>query len=231
MWCPKYSNQQLEDELKTVFKSKRIGDAKTRLLVPAWNGTTNRVYIYKTAHSKRLTTDYKDLAIDAALATSAAPTFLQKHQTKNSVSLVDGGVWANNPTSLAVVEGIGLGWERSKIKVLSIGCLENVLVLPSRPSAFSMALKQAALFMAGQSHGSLGMAHVLTGDVGGANHKAIYRVSQPVPNNFYKLDDTSKINELCERGVDEFRNQKPNLMPIFFTDEVEPFEPIHRIDK
>ena len=228
VWSPKYSNQTLGAELKSVLMDKRIGDAKTRLLVPAWNGKTNRVYIYKTAHSERLTTDYKDLAVDAALATSAAPTFFQEYQTQNSVGLVDGGVWANNPASLAVVEGIGLGWERREIKVLSIGCLDNVWVLPSKPSAASMAMKQSGLLMSGQSHGSLGMAHVLTGDVGGANHKAIYRISQPVPDNFYALDDTSKIDELRGRGFDEFRNQKPDLLPVFFKEQAEKFNPIHR---
>jgi hypothetical protein len=38
-----------------------------------------RVYIYKTAHHPRLETDYRVPALDAAMATAAAPTFLKPH--------------------------------------------------------------------------------------------------------------------------------------------------------
>lgn len=231
LFGPKHSSTNLEVELKAVLQDKKIGDAQTRLLVPAWNGKTNRVYIYKTAHSDRLTTDYKDLALDAAMATSAAPTFFKEYTTGNSVGLVDGGVWANNPASLAVVEGIDLGWERNEIRVLSIGCLDDTWVLPSAPSGRSLLMKQSGLFMTGQAHGSLGIAHVLTGDVGGSGHKAIYRLSQPVPEDYYALDDTSKIAELKSRGFDEFRNRKPDLLPVFFEHFAEKFSPIHRTDQ
>jgi hypothetical protein len=77
------------------------------------------VYLYKTAHHPRLETDYKQPAIDAAMATAAAPTFLKPHMTESAVELVDGGVWANNPIGVAAVEAIGmLGWPRDKLKIL-----------------------------------------------------------------------------------------------------------------
>ncbi|GAB5439485.1 MAG: hypothetical protein FalmKO_46100 [Falsiruegeria mediterranea] len=48
--------------------------------------------------------------------------------------------------------------------------------------------------MAGQSHGSLGTAHILTGHVGGSVHKAIYRVNLMVPAGNYGLDNTARIS-------------------------------------
>ena len=103
----KYDSNALRSALQDVFGNKRIGEATTRLMVPAWNPVAQCVYIYKTAHHPRLKTDYRSFAVDAALATSAAPTYFQHHITQHDVGLLDGGVWANNPIGIAAVEATG----------------------------------------------------------------------------------------------------------------------------
>ena len=228
-WGPKYNTNALQTILEEVFGERKIGEAKTRLVIPAWHQQMGSVYIFKTAHHERLRTDYKELAREAAMATSAAPTYFQEFITSRDVGLVDGGVWANNPIAVAVAEGIGtLNWAPSDIRVLSIGCLENVVEMRDAYGAIRLAPKLAGLFMAGQSHGSLGLAHVLTGDVGGANHKAIYRVTQSVPENFFSLDDTTRIQKLKSRAYTQARSDKSDLLHVFFHDEVDPFQPIYR---
>ena len=228
-WGPKYQPDGLKAALSDVLGDRKIGEAKTRLMIPAWHQQMGAVYIFKTAHHERLKTDYKELARDAAMATASAPTYFREFITARDVGLVDGGVWANNPTGIAVAEGIGtLGWTPSDIRILSIGCLEDVVEMRDAYGAARLAPKLAGLFMAGQSHGSNGLAHILTGDVGGSNHKAIYRVSQPVPEGFFALDDTSKIQKLKSRAFAQARIDKPDLSPVFFSDTVEPFEPIYR---
>ena len=227
-WGLKYSSKELKAAISKVFLKQTIGDAKTRLLIPAWNRITNEGYLYKTAHHERFSTDYKELASDVAMATAAAPTYFPEHITKNRVGLVDGGIWANNPASLAVVEGIGtLGWQKDEIRVLSIGCFDETTILKGTLGPIRLSFKSTGLFMAGQSHCSLSIARILTGDVGGATHKAIYRISPSVPEKRYSLDDTSKIPELAGRGFDEFRKQKPKILPVFFEKPVEPFKPLH----
>ena len=62
----KHDSQPLRAVLDDVLGDRRIGDAKTRLLIPAWNPVARSVYIYKTAHHTRLRNDYKCLAVDAA---------------------------------------------------------------------------------------------------------------------------------------------------------------------
>jgi len=229
VWGPKYDPEALRVALFDVLGDRKIGEAKTRLLIPAWHQQMGTVYIFKTAHHERLRTDYKELARDAAMATAAAPTYFREFITSRDVGLVDGGVWANNPTGIAVAEGIGtLGWQPSEIRVLSIGCLEDVVKMRDAYGAGRLAFKVAGLFMAGQSHGSNGLAHILTGDVGGANHKAIYRVSQPVPDGFFSLDDTSKIQKLKSRAHAQARIDKPNLLNVFFQETAEPFNPVYR---
>jgi len=229
VWGPKYDASGLKAALSSILEERRIGEAQTRLMVPAWHATAQQVYIYKTAHHERLRTDYKDLALDAAMATAAAPTYFREYLTGRDVGLVDGGIWANNPTGIAVAEGIGLGWSPGEIKVLSLGCLEEVTTMRDAYGAARLVPKLAGLFMGGQSHGSIGLAKILTGDVGAADHKAVYRVSPPAPEGFYALDDTRRIGKLKSLGVAHARNEKPDLLHTFFLDTAEPFEPVYTL--
>ena len=227
VWGPKYSAAPLREALVEAFGQRRLGEALSRLVIPAWHPKTQDVYIFKTAHHPRLTTDYKELAVDAAMATAAAPTYFEQYVTANDVGLVDGGLWANNPTGIAVVEAIAtLGWPAHDLKVLSVGCLQEIQAVRKAYGAARLAPELASLFMAGQSHGSLGIAHILTGDP--HQRKAIYRISQPVPDGFYTLDDTKRISDLKDRAFTEARIQRPILQPEFFGRPAEDFVPVYR---
>ena len=229
LWGPKYSMEPLKEALEGILGDRKLGEARTRLMIPSWHPQTQRVYIFKTAHNARFQTDYKELAIDAALATAAAPTFFRQHITANDVGLVDGGLWANNPTGIAVVEAIAtLGWPADQLRILSVGCLDDVKVMSEAYGAVRIAPQIAGFFMDGQSHGSLGIAKILTGDPHERN--AIYRISQPVPDGFYTLDNTKRIRGLKDRAFAEAREQKPILQPVFFTETAEEFEPIYRCE-
>lgn len=226
----KYASIRLRHALEDVFGNRRVSEAKTRLMVPAFHHLTKKVHIFKTSHADRLTTDYKDTALDVAMSTSAAPTYFRAHLTDQDVGLVDGGVWANNPTGLAVVEAIGtLGWERKDLRVLNVGCLDETSELPGKGSALGMFVGKhlLAFFSEGQAKGSLGIAHVLTGDVGGAGHKAVYRVSQPVPKDAYDLDNTRRIADLKDRAMVEAREQMPDMRRIFLSTTCGTFVPCH----
>ena len=226
-WGPKYDAGPLRDALTEALGQQRLGGARTRLMIPAWHPKTQGVYIFKTAHHPRLKTDYKELAVDAAMATAAAPTYFTQHLTANDVGLIDGGLWANNPTGIAVVEAIAtLGWPAQDLKVLSIGCLEDIKVVREAYGAARLAPQLASLFMAGQSHGSLGIAHILTGDP--HERRAIYRISQPAPDGFYALDNTRRIRDLKDRAFAEARTQRPILQPEFFGAPAEEFVPEYR---
>ena len=116
--APKHDAAVLREELEAILGPKRLGDLRMRLLIPAWDPANRSVYIFKTAHHARLKTDYTRLAVDAAMATAAAPTYLERHTTTEHVGLFDGGVWANNPIALAVVEAISLlGWPASSLRI------------------------------------------------------------------------------------------------------------------
>jgi hypothetical protein len=220
----KYEATEFRSALVGILGDRQLGESKTRLLVPAWHPMLERVYIYKTAHHPRLETDYKQPAIDAAMATAAAPTFLPAHSTTDHVELVDGGVWANNPIGAAVVEAVGvLNWPASQLKILSIGTITDVKAPPRWNGKLPMAANVTRLFMAGQSHSALGTAKILTGD--GHNHRAIWRIDQVAPTGRYTLDNAGRIAEMKSRAVAEAREQLPELRRHFFSEPAPPFQP------
>lgn len=226
--APKYNSDALKSALADVLGDRRLGESRTRLLIPAWHPVLERVYIYKTAHHTRLETDFRQPAIDAAMATAAAPTYFPPHMTTDAVELVDGGVWANNPTGAAVVEAIGtLRWPADRIRVLSIGTLVDVSSPPSGRGKAAMASHVTRLFMAGQSHSSMGTAKILTGH--GQDRQTIWRVDQPAPLGRYALDDTNRISEMKSRAVAEARERLPSLRNAFFWGSAEPFVPCHQL--
>ena len=198
---PKHDSATLARELEAVLNDNLIGQSQTRLVIPAW---------------------------DAALATAAAPTYFKRHRTVDDIGLTDGGTWANNPTAIAVVEAITLlGWHPSDLRILSLGCLDEVYMLPESPGIAGLGFKALNLYTDGQSHGALGMAKLLTGH--SYDGDRIYRYSPFVPSGFFTLDDTMKIGRLKGIGMSEARKAKPHLTPIFFTEPADAFVPVHQL--
>jgi predicted acylesterase/phospholipase RssA len=104
--------EQLQAELESVLGDRRIGESKTRLVIPSMDVTSGKVHLWKTAHNARFLQDYQLRMVDAAMATSAARTFFKPALTDAGTPLVDGGVFANNPAGLAAVEAISHGRAR-----------------------------------------------------------------------------------------------------------------------
>ena len=226
----KYDSEAMRVVLHGVLGDWRIGQARTRLVIPAWNAVAQSVYVYKTAHHPRFRTDYRSLALDACLATAAAPTYFRQHMTEHHVGLLDGGVWANNPIAIAVVEAIGvLGWSRENLRVLSLGCLEETYTVPKGAGIGTLGTKAIKLFMDGQSQGAMGMAKLLTGH--SPERNTVYRVNHAVPYNAYQMDDCRKIQELKGLGRSKGREWLEGLEAVFFDHPVEEFTPIYQLNE
>ena len=226
----KYDSGPMRSVFCEVFGNRRIGESRTRLLVPAWNPVTRSVHLYKTAHHLRLETDYRSSAVDVALATAAAPTYFRRHITRHGVGLLDGGIWANNPIAIATVEAITLlGWPRESLHVLSLGCLEETYTFPKWAGLWTLGRKCVDLFMDGQSYGAMGIARLLTGH--GHERTAIHRIDQTVPHRVYPMDDPRAIQDLKGLGCAKAREQLPILKPVFFDCPASVFTPIYRLDE
>lgn len=227
---PKHDANILRGELERVIGDRRIGDARQRLLVPAWDADQRSPYIYKTAHHWRLKTDYRRLAMDAAMATAAAPTYFCRHKTTDHVGLLDGGVWANNPIALGVVEAMTLlGWPADRLRILSLGCVDEVYMLDEAPGALGLGLDVLKLYADGQSRGALGMAKLLTGHE--YEREAVFRYSPLAPKNFFAMDDMRMIERLVGLGVGSARNARTKIESIFLSEPATPFVPVYSLKK
>ena len=219
----KYSSKKLKEKLSICFNQRKLGDSVKRLVIPCTNLETGEVHVYKTAHHPRLQRDYKEEAIEAILATTAAPTYFRPHKSPSGTPLTDGGIWANNPVCVAVIEAISvLNWSRDSIRVLSIGCTTEPLKINwGRRSSLGIiywAKKLINLFMLTPSNAALGMAGLLIG------HDNIIRIEPVVPRGRFSLDQTMEISSLKGLGDSEARKALPTLNKIFLNDHAEPFE-------
>jgi hypothetical protein len=217
----KYPRTSLEAALRSVFGERTIGEAKTRLVIPSLHLDTGKVYIFKTAHHPSLVTDYRRLAVEAAMATAAAPSYFPAFALSGDIPLIDGGVWANNPLGVAAVEAVGLlGWPGSSVRILSLGCSQAAFdpgFARKWPfGRFYWAKKFIEASFAGQDSAAYGTAKLLVGE------ENVYRISPLVPKRI-ALDSVSDIDRLRGLAVFEARAAKPTLLKAFFSEVAEPF--------
>jgi patatin-like phospholipase/acyl hydrolase len=229
LW-PKYDSAPLRAALERTFANRRLGESRRRLVIPSFNLETGQVYNWKTAHHPRLEHDYLRTAVDVAMSTAAAPTYFPTYRTAAGVPLVDGGVWANNPIAVAVVEAIGvLKWPLAEIRVLSLGCTFSPMQAGrARFQGVGIgywATRLADLFLTAQSTSSLGMAQHLVSD-----RRHIRRIS-PVIGMKLALDNTVEIPSLIGLAYSEARNDLPDLRTDFFHEPpAEEFSPFHSLN-
>ena len=103
----KYCSQALEKALKRCFGPTRLQDFLKPCLVTAYNITGRRAFFFTSLDAKK--DPNQDFAAwQAARATASAPAFfspaLLQYGNGNTIPLVDGGVFANNPALCAFTE-------------------------------------------------------------------------------------------------------------------------------
>jgi len=76
----------------------------TRLVIPTYDVNTGKVYLFKTPHHPGCLNHADLMAVDVALATSAAPTYFPAHIIPGRGIFIDGGLWANCPAMVGFVE-------------------------------------------------------------------------------------------------------------------------------
>jgi predicted acylesterase/phospholipase RssA len=137
---PRYSADALESQLKAELGETCLSEVKdTELLVPSYaiklpepdvNGSTSAPMFFRSwqARGVQLTgkpPDKHDFKLaEIARATSAAPTYFPPATIHNKAgqafTMIDGGVFANNPTICAMVEAYHL-YHSTDFLVVSLG--------------------------------------------------------------------------------------------------------------
>lgn len=223
----KYSTAPLKRRLREFFRGKLLGQSRTRLMIPSTNLITGEIYIFKTSHSSRIEIDPFVPAEEVALATAAAPVFFAPHSIPGGQPLVDGGLWANNPTGFAVIEAVGtLGWDPAEIRVLSLGCTEEApgfaKLARKRPGAASWGFGLLDAFFLAQSSAAMGAAKILLDD---QEEKRILRVTKTVAKEVFRLDGARAIAEMKGLGESLARERLEKVRPLFLGAPAEEFVP------
>jgi len=93
--CPKYDSNNIENVLKDTFGDKTFGDCLIDLLIPTDDWSNRQGVIFSTFETKSIK------LWQATRKSSAAETFFSA-----SEGCFDGGLYASNPTDLAIVKTI-----------------------------------------------------------------------------------------------------------------------------
>lgn len=113
----KQGDKALRQALKEAFGQLTLAslyrDRKIGLVVPAVNCTTHKAWVFKTPHDPSSSMrDNEYSLIDVCLASSAAPiyrslaTVKQSGHSTTADIFADGGLWANNPILIALIEAL-----------------------------------------------------------------------------------------------------------------------------
>lgn len=102
-----YSNKNLKFILKEIFGDMKLKDLKTKVAIPTFDldnqaPSAERTWKPKIFHNYRGTdSDGMMLVSDVALYTSSAPTYFP-----SADGYIDGGVYANNPSIVALSQAV-----------------------------------------------------------------------------------------------------------------------------
>ena len=229
---PKYSSQGREGVAKKYFQDANLEDALTNIFITSYdiqirlpvffinNPTFQR---HSGTNFRKLCTDYK--MVEAAMATSAAPTFFEPYKLamrgcdeNDDYALVDGAMFANNPTALAIVEAII--YSQNKEEKLRV---EDILVASLGTGSLTRRFPYEQAVNWGTVQWILPLINIF---LDGASEVANYQLKQLLPDaqnsekQYYRfqkelteanddLDDTTEENiELLEKSAQTIIQEK-----------------------
>ena len=124
LWS-KYPRRSLEEVVRSYVSDMTLGEVATPLMITSSDISTGGVHVFKSRYLKDLGQPYvrdTDVALsDAILASCAAPTYFDPVPL-GDFRLADGGLWANNPSIIALTEALSkFGQSVEQLRILSIG--------------------------------------------------------------------------------------------------------------
>lgn len=148
------------------------------------------------------------LPVDAALSTGAAPTYFPPYQHPQFGYCIDGGVYANNPSSQALAVALQSGAQLSEIRMLSVGTglsIQKMQMIP--PPAIYGPLLWLLPFSVPPTP-AVPLISVLLDGVGPADtfqcqqilRDRFMRADAPLPS-FIPMDDYQSVGQLRDAAV------------------------------
>jgi patatin-like phospholipase/acyl hydrolase len=219
-----YDRTALERMLTDKLGDRLFGDSKVRLCIPAFEGKHSEVFVFKTPHHRDYKTDRFERMVTVGLATAAAPSYFRPLE-HGGYTLVDGGVWSNNPIMLAVVEAlICFDISRDQIDVLSLGCGDDRYVV-SEPQIIKGGLwhwktiMEAAMRL--QSSAATNQVRLLLGP------PSVMRLDAPTFSPVIRMDDWRRsVAELVPAATRVVVSQGDDIASKFLREAATLFVPV-----
>lgn len=122
IFTSRYSNSTLQSILNDVYDSTTLGEIQVPLIIPAVDIGNGCVHVFKSKYVDGFVRDPEVKLADAVMSSCSAPTYFDPHSMDGKYQLVDGGLWANNPSLVAVTDAqYRLKIPLDNIRVLSVG--------------------------------------------------------------------------------------------------------------
>lgn len=117
----------LEKHFKNITLAELYGSRGIALCIPSVDMVTHKAWVFKTPHNPEKQRDNNYRLVDVCLATSAAPIIFpiaaveDPDDTFHHFVFADGGLWANNPVLVGMVEALAMTeGEELPIEIVSI---------------------------------------------------------------------------------------------------------------
>ena len=131
LFVSRYSTNRLKTQLERVFQEKTLGDIAVPLILPSVDIGNGCVHVLKSRYHGEFVRDQDVRVSDAVLASCSAPTYFDPYVVNDTYQLVDGGLWANNPSLVAAIDAhYRLHVPLQDIRVLSIGTGKSTAFYP-----------------------------------------------------------------------------------------------------
>lgn len=229
----KYQSAELCSALKETFSDRKIEAARTRLVIPAVDLTRGQTIVFKTPHLPDLFRDRHYEVVKVLLATTAAPTYFPHATITDGSAYVDGGLWANNPSMVAIAEalrirekanraGVDFPIDLEQIYLLSVGTGKASYFAKPPAGGAGVAWWAPNLFnvsSVAQSQGINFQAQYLLGD-------RLRRIDYDLPDGTWSLDSIDMLSQMIKIGHERSAENLAALRPVFFSQPTQhPYKP------
>jgi len=228
LWKPSGNREKLKNILEGIFPAETIASMyekrKIALCIPTINASNHKAWVFKTPHFPEKHRDNNYKLVDVCMASSAAPIFFPISSVKNPDNLetgpeqyfVDGGLWANNPVLIGLIEAIALTEKETPVEIVSIGTCE----LPTGDPSFLKSNMGIMDWEAGVGITEMGMSAQAFGYSNMASFLGKIFTDFGKPITVIRLKESPKSNkQLSAIGLDKADNTAlQTLMDLAFTD-------------
>lgn len=223
----KYQPEGLRDAVTEAFGDLCLCDSNVPLVIPSFDLGQRAVHLFKTPHHQRLARDWRVRMADVAMAATAAPTYFPAHELADDhARLIDGGVWANNPSTVGVTEAVSMMGQRlENIRLLNLGTTTSTQIRSRRLDKGGLwqwvrSPSVVDTLLAGQAIGAFNTAQHLIGP------QNAWRLDPPAPPELVQLD-RADARDLIAAAAHHSRKFGPTFAEHFATHIRRPYRPLH----